>query len=163
MRNLKEEIKRIENLIPSTFVPIDYFSYKQKQGKKMIQHFKKIFAMNRQIEEKIEMFLAPFLGIYKSQLENYLKELLKDSHLKNRITNGNGVKANELGSRPRSTRITNSATDEKLILEEKRRDLYKLELTVLKIVIAVERINYYTMGVINPRDQNLKLIPFFEG
>ena len=33
---------------------------------------------------------------------------------------------------------------------------------VFKIVIAVERINYYTMGVINPRDQNLKLIPFFE-
>jgi hypothetical protein len=32
----------------------------------MIQHFKKIFSMNRQIEEKIENFLAPFLGIYKT-------------------------------------------------------------------------------------------------
>ena len=63
------------------------------------------------------------------------------------------MKANELGSRPRvSGRLTTSATDEKMILEEKRRELNHLDLTVLKIVIAVERINYYTMGVINPRD-----------
>lgn len=61
-----------------------------------------------------------------------------------------------------SGRLTTSATDEKMILEEKRRELNHLDLTVLKIVIAVERINYYTMGVINPRDQNLKLIPFFD-
>lgn len=56
-----------------------------------------------------------------------------------------------------------SATDERLILEEKRKELRQLELTVFKIVIAVERINYYTMGVILPRDHNLNLIPFFEG
>lgn len=153
VKNLKEEIKKIDNLIPSTFVPIDYCTYKQKQGKKMIQHFKKIFSMNRQIEERVEMFLAPFLGIYKNQLENYMKELLKDSQVRFRLANSNvGVKGNELGSRPRSSRITNSATDEKMILEDKRRDLNNLELLVLKIVIAVERINYYTMGVINPRD-----------
>jgi hypothetical protein len=49
-----------------------------------------------------------------------------------------------------------------MILDDKRRQLYDLELLVLKIVIAVERINYYTMGIILPRDQNLKIIPFFE-
>lgn len=49
-----------------------------------------------------------------------------------------------------------------MILEDKRKDLYNLELLVLKSVIAVERINFYTMGVIMPRDQNMALIPFFE-
>jgi hypothetical protein len=88
---------------------------------------------------------------------------MKDPLLKNRLTNGVLGQARELGSRPRSSRVTNSATDEKMILEEKRTELNQLELLVFKIVIAVERINYYTMGVINPRDQNLKLIPFFEG
>jgi hypothetical protein len=39
-----------------------------------------------------------------------------------------------------------------MILEDKRKDLYNLELLVLKSVIAVERINFYTMGVIMPRD-----------
>jgi hypothetical protein len=48
-----------------------------------------------------------------------------------------------------------------MILEEKRKQLYDLELLVLKIVITVERVNYYTMGIILPRDQNLNSIPFF--
>jgi hypothetical protein len=39
-----------------------------------------------------------------------------------------------------------------MILDEKRKALYNLELLVLKAVIAVERINFYTMGVIMPRD-----------
>jgi len=39
-----------------------------------------------------------------------------------------------------------------MILEEKRKQLYDLEFLVLKIVIAVERVNYYTMGIILPRD-----------
>lgn len=69
---------------------------------------------------------------------------------------------NNLGSRPRSNRITQSAVDERLILDEKRKLLYDLELLVLKMVIAVERINYYTMGIILPRDQNLRIIPFFD-
>ena len=30
VRNLKDEIRKIENLIPSTFVPLDYQTYKQK-------------------------------------------------------------------------------------------------------------------------------------
>lgn len=39
-----------------------------------------------------------------------------------------------------------------MILEEKRKQLNDLEYLVLKIVIAVERVNYYTMGIILPRD-----------
>lgn len=56
-----------------------------------------------------------------------------------------------------------SLADEKVILEQKRKELHALEMTVFKVVIAIERINYYTMGVILPRDHNLNLIPFFEG
>lgn len=89
VKNLKDEIKKIENLIPDGFVPIDYCAYKQKQGKKMIQHFKKIFSMNKQIDEKIEEFLGPFLGIYKTMLEGYLKDFLKDSQVIIRLQNGN--------------------------------------------------------------------------
>jgi hypothetical protein len=33
-----------------------------------------------------------------------------------------------------------------------RRDISKLEMLVFKMVIAIERVNYYTMGVILPRD-----------
>jgi hypothetical protein len=33
---------------------------------------------------------------------------------------------------------------------------------VFKMTIAVERINFYTMGIILPRDSNLNVIPFFE-
>ena len=39
-----------------------------------------------------------------------------------------------------------------MILEEKRKEILVLEENVLKIVIAIERINYYTMGIILPRD-----------
>jgi hypothetical protein len=67
-----------------------------------------------------------------------------------------------LGARPSSERSVLPAVDEKMILDEKRRELNDLELKVLKIVIAVERINYYTMGIILPRDQNCRVIPFFE-
>ena len=46
---------------------------------------------------------------------------------------------------------------------ELRKEVDKLEITALKVVILLERINYYTMGgFIRPRDQNLNLIPFFE-
>jgi hypothetical protein len=62
---------------------------------------------------------------------------------------------NALGSRPKSVRPVSqsgSRTDEIIFLTEKRKELNTLDLLVLKIVIAVERINYYTMGVILPRD-----------
>lgn len=58
--------------------------------------------------------------------------------------------------------MTMSATDEKIILEKERKKLHELDLMVLKTSIAVERINYYTMGIILPRDSNLNPIPFFE-
>lgn len=67
--------------------------------------------------------MAPFLGIYKTQLEVYHKDLMKDPLLKNRLANGALGQPRELGSRPRSSRVTNSATDEKMILEEKRSEL----------------------------------------
>ena len=91
-------------------------------------------------------------------------ELMRDSNLRSRLalSTVSASTLNNLGSRPRSNRITQSAVDEKMILDEKRRLLHDLDLLVLKIVIAVERINYYTMGIILPRDQNLKVIPFFE-
>jgi hypothetical protein len=50
--------------------------------------------------------------------------------------------------------------DEKIILEERRRELMKLNLLVFRIVIAVERLNYYTMGFIMPRTQNLEVVEF---
>lgn len=58
----------------------------------------------------------------------------------------------DLGMKPRLNRLTQSAVDERMILEEKRKQLNDLEYLVLKIVIAVERVNYYTMGIILPRD-----------
>lgn len=58
----------------------------------------------------------------------------------------------DLGLKHRPNRFTQSAVDERMILEEKRKQLNDLELLVLKIVIAVERVNYYTMGIILPRD-----------
>jgi hypothetical protein len=81
-------------------------------------------------------------------------ELMKDSNLRSRLnlSTVSDNTLNTLGSRPRSNRITQSAVDEKMILTEQRRLLYDLELLVLKMVIAVERINYYTMGIILPRD-----------
>jgi hypothetical protein len=48
---------------------------------------------------------------------------MKDPLLKNRLANGALGQPRELGSRPRSSRVTNSATDEKMILEEKRSEL----------------------------------------
>lgn len=126
----------------------------------MIQHFKKIFPKNS--DEKVESMLAPFLTIYKTQLETYLRQIMSDKQkLRHNVIGSKAI--GSLGSRPRSSRIVQvSASDEKQILEVQRKDLYQLELLVLKIVIAVERINYYTMGLILPRDQNLKQIPFFE-
>ena len=38
--------------------------------------------------------------------------------------------------------------------------MHYLDLLVMKIVIFVERINYYTQGVILPRDQDLSVIPY---
>jgi len=89
---------------------------------------------------------------------------MEDSNVKYRITSSivSESTINDLRSRPRSARVTQSATDEKMILEEKRKELLVLEESVLKIVIAIERINYYTMGIILPRDQLLNVIPFFE-
>jgi hypothetical protein len=50
--------------------------------------------------------------------------------------------------------------DEKIILEERRRELKKLNMLVFRIAIAVERLNYYTMGFIMPRTQNLEVVEF---
>ena len=58
---------------------------------------------------------------------------MKDPLLKNRLTNGVLGQARELDSRPRSSLITKSATDEKMILEEKRSELNQVGLLVLKL------------------------------
>lgn len=163
--NLKAEIENINNLIPSPDVKIDYVAFKQKQGKRLIQHFKKLFKGSTRIEEQPDQVLAEFLTIYKEQLNQYHQDLISDHMLKQRLKSGSSVLAphtlNILGAQRRSVRPTISPSDEKVLLEEKRMELHNLELLVLKIVIAVERINYYTMGIILPRDQNLSLIPFF--
>lgn len=81
---------------------------------------------------------------------------MSDHVLKNRLKSGTSVLAphtlNILGAKRNSVRPTISPSDERIILDEKRTELHNLELLVLKIVIAVERINYYTMGIILPRD-----------
>lgn len=40
--------------------------------------------------------------------------------------------------------------------------MYFLDMLVMKIVIIVERINYYTLGVILPRDQDLNVISYHQ-
>lgn len=63
--------------------------------------------------------------------------------------------------RSKSVRLTVNQNDEKHILDEKRKELYNLDLAVFKIAIALARISFYTMGIILPRDQNLRQIPYF--
>ena len=49
-----------------------------------------------------------------------------------------------------------------MFLEQKRLELEEFELLVFKLAVVVERVNYYTTGIIFPRDQNLNIIPFFD-
>ena len=71
------------------------------------------------------------------------------------------LKSGSLSARHKSTRLTTNLSDEKHILDEKRKELHYLDLTVFKISIALARISFYTMGIILPRDQNLRQIPYF--
>lgn len=75
------------------------------------------------IDDTPEQFLEPFLKIYKEQLTKMNQELMKDSDLRSRLNLSTVSEhtLNTLGSRPRSNRITQSAVDEKMILDEKRR------------------------------------------
>ena len=50
--------------------------------------------------------------------------------------------------------------DEKIILEERRQELKKLDMLAFKAAIAVERLNYYMMGFIMPRTQGLESVQF---
>ena len=63
----------------------------------------------------------------------------------------------------RQQHITASAIDEKMVLEQRRAELENFEELVFKIAVVVERVNLYTTGIIFPRDQNLNIIPFFDG
>jgi hypothetical protein len=49
-----------------------------------------------------------------------------------------------------------------MYLEKKREELEEFEELVFKIAVVVERVNFYTTGIIFPRDQNLNIIPFFD-
>ena len=118
------------------------------KNKRILQHYKKIFSLNQK-EDTLDQILAPFLTIYKQTLDKLMKTLPVDSK-------------SAANQRQRSTvRLTTNASDEKYILEEKRKELHNLDLAVFKIAIALARISFYTMGIILPRDQNLRQIPYF--
>lgn len=48
--------------------------------------------------------------------------------------------------------VISSAIDEKMYLERKRSEIEEFEELVFKIAVVIERVNFYTTGIIFPRD-----------
>lgn len=120
-------------------------------------------------QENTKTILVHILSVYRNFLGRTRDDLVNsDPRLKNELQNRdqNLMSQNELrklgGTFRRSNRDTTSRPDEKKVLEDKRRDLHYLDLLVMKNVIIVERINYYTQGIILPRDQDLSVIPYHQ-
>ena len=99
---------------------------------------------------------------YKDILCRYKQTLMQSDSRLRENPDKQGISQKDISKlgRRRGNRETNLWSDEKIILAGKRKELDQIDLQVTKIVIACERINYYTAGIIMPRDQDLTVITY---
>lgn len=160
--NLKSEIDRISTVDPENIQTIDKKQFRQKQGKNLIQHYKKVFKDLKNIVDTIEVDPKVLLGCYIICQKNWLEDQLQI--LTSKIP-GLGIKSGindvenliasqtileQLGDK--QIQVISSAIDEKMYLERKRSEIEEFEELVFKIAVVIERVNFYTTGIIFPRD-----------